>query len=174
MAQDSTAAAGQNYLTITSLSARQSFASLQLCGPDDQITVYMKEISSDGNINTVDVIFPAHPLLVYTNPTLLKLLLDPLFEYQESGLYPNKWSMHDLGSHYPNATGHPDGSDESMPLEECGDMIIMSLLYANRAGDTAFLSQHYPLLKQWIEYLIEEALFPANQISTDDFAGSLS
>jgi len=29
----------------------------------------MKEISSDGNINTVDVIMPAWPILLYLNPT---------------------------------------------------------------------------------------------------------
>jgi glutaminase A-like protein len=36
--------------------------------------------------------------------------------------------MHDLGSHFPNATGHPDGHDEYMP---CGDILIMGLALAN-------------------------------------------
>jgi hypothetical protein len=49
------------------------------------------------NVNTVDVIFPAWPVLLYTNPTLGKYLLEGLFRYQASGLYPNKWSVHDLG-----------------------------------------------------------------------------
>jgi hypothetical protein len=74
----------------------------------------MKEISSNGNTQTVDVVFPLHPVLLYFNPGLLKLLLDPLFENQESGHYPNKYAMHDLGAHYPNATGHPDGNDEQV------------------------------------------------------------
>jgi hypothetical protein len=34
-----------------------------------------------------------------------------------SGQYPNKWSVHDLGSSYPNAVGHNDGADEAMPVE---------------------------------------------------------
>ena len=48
--------------------------------------------------------------------------------------------MHDLGAHYPNATGHPDGNDEYMPLEECGSILVMglaivhSLQYGEKAG----------------------------------------
>lgn len=171
---DSSAAGGADYVTLTSLAARQAFGATQLAGATDAPYLFLKEISSDGNVQTVDVIFPFHPILIYTNPTLLKLLLDPLFINQESGQYPNKYSMHDLGSNYPNATGHPLGNDEQQPLEECGNMLIMVLSYAQRASDTPYLSQHYAILDQWTQYLIEEALIPANQISTDDFAGSLA
>ena len=174
VATDSVSAGGQDYLTITSLSARQAFGAVQLVGNSTKQYLFLKEISSDGNVQTVDVIFPFHPILVYTNPSLLKLLLDPLFENQESGQYPNKYSMHDLGSSYPNATGHPLGNDEQMPLEECGNMLIMTLAYAQALNDVSYLTQHYNLLKQWTQYLVEEALIPANQISTDDFAGSLA
>jgi hypothetical protein len=61
-----------------------------------------------------------------------------------------------------------------MPLEECGNMVLMTLAYAQRTGDTAYLTKHYSILDQWTQYLIEEALIPANQISTDDFAGPLA
>lgn len=61
-----------------------------------------------------------------------------------------------------------------MPLEECGNMIITTLAYAQRTGDTAYLSQHYSILKQWTGYLVQEALIPANQLSTDDFQGQLA
>lgn len=173
VASDSMAKAGQNYLTLTSLSARQAFGATQLCGTSDNMYLFLKEISSDGNVNTVDVIFPAYPILLYSNPQLLSLVLKPLYENQEAGKYPNTYSMHDMGSAYPNATGHPAGNDEKMPLEECGNMVIMSLAYALKAQDTAFLNQHYSLLQQWTGYLVNDALYPANQISTDDFAGSL-
>ena len=134
----------------------------------------MKEISSNGNMNTVDVIYPAHPIFLYTNPTLLKLVMDPLYELQESGQYPNKYALHDIGTKYPNATGHPKGHDEQMPVEECGNMIIMSLAYASRTGDIGYLKQHYDILKQWMGYLKSDTLKPDNQMSTDDFAGSLA
>jgi hypothetical protein len=133
----------------------------------------MKEISSNGNMQTVDVVFPLHPVLLYFNPNLLKLLLDPLFENQESGHYPNQYSMHDLGAHYPNATGHPDGRDEEMPVEECGNMLIMTLAYAQRSGDFNYLKQHYSKLSQWTSFLVQDSLIPASQLSTDDFAGTL-
>jgi restriction endonuclease len=61
-----------------------------------------------------------------------------------------------------------------MPVEECGDMIIMTLAYAQHASDTAYLEQHYDILKQWTGYFIEDALIPANQLSTDDFQGQLA
>jgi hypothetical protein len=63
---------------------------------------------------------------------------------------------------------------EPMPLEECGNMIILSLTYAQRTSDITYLSQHYSILKQWTSYLISEALIPANQLSTDDFQGQLA
>lgn len=172
--RDSVAAAGENYLAVTSLSARQAFAAIQLCGSPNQPYIFMKEISSNGNMNTVDVIFPAHPIFLYTNPEILKLMLRPVFELQESGKYPNTYAMHDIGSHYPNATGHPDGQDEKMPLEECGNMVIMALAYAQRSEDVQYLHQHYDKLMQWTRYLVDDALYPANQISTDDFAGPLA
>ncbi|KAI1487959.1 glutaminase GtaA [Biscogniauxia mediterranea] len=173
VASDSLAAAGQNYLTITSLSVRQTFGALQFTGTDSDPLVFLKEISSNSDIQTVDVIFPAMPLLLYLNPDLLNYLLKPLFLNQENGHYPNTNAIHDLGT-FPLAKGYPDGSDEPQPLEECGNMIIMALAYAQRNSDTAYLTQHYTILKQWAGYLVEEALIPADQISTDDFAGSLA
>ena len=53
-------------------------------------------------------------------------------------------------------------------------MLIMTLAYAQKADDTAYLQDHYALLDQWTQYLIEEALISADQISTDDFAGMLA
>jgi hypothetical protein len=77
---DSLAAGCQDYRTITSLSARQAFGGVQLVGSASKVYMFLKEISSDGNTQAIDVVFPAHPIFIYTNPTLLKLLLDPLFE----------------------------------------------------------------------------------------------
>lgn len=94
---DSLAAAGQNYLTMTSLAFRQAFASIKLCGNADNPYIFMKEISSDGNVNTVDVIFPFFPLLLYSNATMLRLLLEPLMINQAAGWYPNRYAMHDVG-----------------------------------------------------------------------------
>ena len=174
VAADSLSVGGHSYAGITALGSRQAFGGLVWVGTADSPMVFLKEISSDGNIQTVDVLYPFHPILLYFNPTILKLMLDPLYLQQETGLYPNNYSMHDLGAHFPNATGHTAGDDEKMPVEECGNMIIMSLAYAQRLNDTAWLKSHYAKIKQWAVFLVEDSLIPTNQLSTDDFAGKLS
>lgn len=220
---DAFASGSSDYRDIAALSARQVLGATQFSGTVDNPILFLKEISSNGNFQTVDVIFPSFPFFLYTNPRWLAYLLEPLLEHMASGQYPNKYSMHDLGYHFPNATGHADGNDEYMPLEECGNMLIMGLALVNAYKyDTqpAFLSlqfrdvqisqkvqatsifdengmdkvwshdggvdttdlkqaqdwvrKSYKLWKQWTVYLIDEALEPENQLSTDDFAGWLS
>ena len=170
VASDSTAISN-DYLTLTSLALRQAFGGIAVVGTSSKPYVFLKEISSNGDMQTVDVIFPAIPIFIYTNPTLLKLLLDPIFEYVAAGHFTQgTYALHDLGF-YPNATA---AGNETQPVEECGNMLIMTLSYAQRSGDTNYLGQHYDVLKQWTEYLVEDSLIPSNQISTDDFAGSLA
>ncbi|KAK1750810.1 hypothetical protein QBC47DRAFT_392602 [Echria macrotheca] len=171
--QDSVKAAGQNYATITTLALRQAFGGLQFAGTPAKPYVFLKEISSNSDIQTVDVIFPAYPVFLYLNATIGRYLLDPLFENQESGAYPNAYAEHDLGT-FPVAKGYPLGNDEPMPLEECGNMIIMTLAYVQHTKDVAYLNAHFPKLTQWAEFLVNDSLVPSNQLSTDDFAGTLS
>ena len=131
LAEDAYKSGSHEYQDIAALSARQVLGATQFSGTPDRPILFLKEISSNGNFQTVDVIFPAFPFFLYTNPKWLEYLLEPLLEHQLSGQYPNDYSMHDLGAHFPNATGHPDGKDEYMPVEECGNMLIMGLALAN-------------------------------------------
>lgn len=169
---DSVNAAGSDYSLITTLALRQTFGGLQFAGTPEKPYIFLKEISSNSDIQTVDVIFPAYPVFMYLNATLSKYLLDPIYENQESGQYPNAWAEHDLGT-FPVAKGYPAGDDESMPLEECGNMIIMTLAYVQRTGDIDYIKDHYPKLLQWAQFLISDSLIPSHQLSTDDFAGPL-
>ena len=77
---DAKAAGGDNYAALCSLSLRQAFGGTELVGTQDKPWLMLKEISSDGNVSTVDVVFPASPAFLYTSPLLLKLMLDPLLE----------------------------------------------------------------------------------------------
>ncbi|KDQ64628.1 hypothetical protein JAAARDRAFT_201939 [Jaapia argillacea MUCL 33604] len=171
-----------DYASIVALSVRQAFGATEITISKNSdgtwntsdVLMFMKEISSDGNVNTVDVIFPAWPIFLYANPTLGKYLLLPLFEYQATGMYPNKWSVHDMGASYPKAIGHNDGLDEAMPVEESGNMLIMTLSYTQKSNDDSLITTYQALLDQWTQFLISDSLIPANQISTDDFAGSLA
>ncbi|OAX79826.1 hypothetical protein ACJ72_05851 [Emergomyces africanus] len=121
----------EDYVDIVSLSARQVLGATSFSGTAESPVLFLKEISSNGNFQTIDVIFPSFPFFLYTNPRWLAYLLEPLIEHMLSGQYPNTYAMHDLGTHFPNATGHPDGKDEYMPVEECGNMLIMGLAVVN-------------------------------------------
>lgn len=98
------------------------------------------------------MIFPTWPGLLYLNPALGKYLLEGLFRYQATGQYPNKFSVHDIGASYPKAIGHNDGKDEAMPVEECGNMLIMALSYSKKTGDNSLLTEYVSSLcvSNWI------------------------
>ncbi|OAA39424.1 glutaminase GtaA [Metarhizium rileyi] len=170
--RDSVAAAGQDYATITTLAVRQTFGAFAYTGTASNPLIFLKEISSNSDIQTVDVIFPAFPILLYLNPNLLKYLLEPLL-INDRYHYPNDWAQHDLGR-FPRAIGYPGGNDEHMPLEECGNMIIMMLAYSQLKHDDKYLSDNWDLLVKWAQYMIKDAKIPASQLSTDDFAGHLA
>lgn len=129
--KDAYQSGSDTYVDIVALSARQIMGATSFSGTPENPILFLKEISSNGNCQTVDVIFPSFPFFLYTNPRWLSYLLEPLIEHQLSGQYPNDYSMHDLGTHFPNETGHSDGRDEYMPVEECGDMLIMGLALIN-------------------------------------------
>lgn len=131
LAIDAYESGAEDYVDIVALSARQVMGATSFAGTPDNPILFLKEISSNGNFQTVDVIFPAFPFFLYTNPRWLAYLLEPLLEHMASGQYPNQYTMHDLGAHFPNATGHPDGNDEYMPVEECGNILIMGLAIIN-------------------------------------------
>jgi hypothetical protein len=112
---------GSKYAAITDASVRQSFASLELTVrlrsyvksetpakiyqvPLESIEsnasisppLFMKEISTNGNVNTVDYQFHAWPIFACLNPEYIVLLLKPVLNYLSSGQWPHPWAIHDL------------------------------------------------------------------------------
>jgi len=173
---DAASVGGPHYAALVALSLRQALAGTELVGTAAVPRAFLKEISSCGCMQTVDVIYPAAPALLYVDPNLLQLLLDPLLEYAESGFWPQTFSEHDLGS-YPRADGHDDGREEDMPLEESANMLIMvaALLQKLPADDArAYATAHYRILKQWADYVEPITLEPGNQLTTDDFNGFIT
>ncbi|KAF2766412.1 DUF1793-domain-containing protein [Teratosphaeria nubilosa] len=171
--------AGSNYSDIVTLSVRQAFGAMDLTIPlnsldTTDVLAFVKEISSDGNVNTVDVIYPMSPILYTLAPEYIRLLLEPLLRYSADGGWPNlDYSIHDLGTHYPNATGHRDGDYvEEMPLEESGDLILMVAAYHSATGNTEWMNQYYSLLQRYADYLVQNGLYPTLQLSSDDFGGT--
>lgn len=140
LANDAQQLGADEYRDIVGLTARQVLGATSFSGTPENPILFLKEISSSGNFQTIDMIFPSFPFWLYTNPRWLAYLLEPVIQHTLSGQYPNTYAMHDLGTHFPNATGHPDGNDEYMPVEECGSILIMgltivnSLIHSNNAG----------------------------------------
>lgn len=178
ISRDARAAGGERYEGLCVLSLRQAYGGTELVlGPDGTPWAFLKEISSDGNVSTVDVLYPASPAWMYLDPDYLRMLLLPLLDYAGQGGWPKPYAEHDLGSAYPQATGHNDGKEEDMPVEESADMLIMVAAWlqrAQRAEAQAFAARHYPLLEKWAQYLERNLPDPGFQNQTDDFAGSIA
>jgi hypothetical protein len=172
---DLTKVGGEKYAHIAALAYRQSLAAHKLvAAPDGQRPYYFpKENFSCGCISTVDVIYPAAPLLLLLNPQLVEASLAPVMDYVKAGKWPFPYAPHDLGT-YPLANGRDPSKIETMPVEESGNMLILFAAIDKSAGSAVFSDRYASILKQWADYLAEKGLDPENQLCTDDFAGHLA
>jgi Domain of unknown function (DUF5127)/Domain of unknown function (DUF4965)/Domain of unknown function (DUF1793)/Concanavalin A-like lectin/glucanases superfamily/Domain of unknown function (DUF4964) len=175
--REATAAGGAQYAALCALALRQAYGGTDLVSYQGQPWAFQKEISSSGNVSTVDVLYPSFPAYLHLSPNFLKLLLAPVLAYAESGLWPQAYAEHDVGASYPNAAGHNDGGGENMPVEESANMLIMAAAVIRALPPdqaSAYASAHYTILRRWAEYLVGNALDPGFQNQTDDFTGFIA
>ncbi len=173
LTDDLTKAGGAEYAQLCALAYRQAFAATGIAADaKGQPLLFTKENTSNGDIATVDVIFPMDPMLIALCPALAKASLVPDLDYAASDHWKFPNAPHDLGT-YPIANGTDDGG-EGMPVEESGNMLILVDAIAQAEGNGHWADKWWPKLTQWETYLEKYGYDPEDQLCTDDFMGHLA
>lgn len=199
LAREAQAAGGDDYAALLNAGWRHTFAAHKLIAtPGGQMALLSKENDSNGCIGTVDVSYPSIPVFLHFAPELVNALCRPVLEFASMPVWTDDFAPHDVGR-YPLATGQvyaarkhvgptecyppyylcPAGTDiwdpaYQMPVEECGNMLIMLEAARSYGADAAPAQQYRPLLDTWVKYLLQYGEDPAEQLCTDDFAGHLA
>ncbi|MCI6364379.1 glutaminase domain-containing protein [Intestinimonas butyriciproducens] len=197
--RDAGSSGGPDYQFIVSAAWRQTFAAHKLIRtPDGSPVLLSKENDSCGCIGTADVSYPSVPIFLKYCPDLVNAMCAPIFRFASMPVWDYDFAPHDVGR-YPYVAGqmyalrnmpvsgeviplifqYPAGSDlydpnMQMPLEECGNMIIMMEAAISFGAESSLTERYLPLLSKWADYLCRYGVDPKDQLCTDDFAGHLA
>lgn len=172
-----TRSGGEKYAELLLLAYRQVIAAHKLVlDKNGELWYISKECHSNGCAATVDVSYPSIPMFLIYNPALVQGMLRPVFHYVDKGDWAYDFAPHDVGR-YPLLNGQVYGerpTEGQMPVEECGNMILMCAALTAATNDTTYAAMHLETLESWCRYLIRYGEDPENQLCTDDFAGHLA
>ncbi len=193
---------GDDYSLIVCASYRQSIAAHKLVADrNGDILFISKENDSNGCGATTDVSYPSVPLFLLYNPELVRGMLRPIFKFARMPVWTHDFAPHDVGR-YPVLNGQVYGAylrskeygqgdtvapyylypntvdaykmEKQMPVEECGNMLLMVYSVCSADGNYDMAKENSDLLDKWSRYLLEYGEDPGEQLCTDDFAGHLS
>lgn len=180
---DAVKAGGEKYAEILSLAYRQVFAAHKIaCDDNGDMLFVSKECFSNGCAATVDVSYPSIPMFLHYNPEFVKGMMRPVLRFTKHEKWPYDFAPHDVGQ-YPILNYQVYGYDrekgeykydQQMPVEECGNLLIMAATTAVAQGDLSFVEDYMDIWEQYAKYLMEYGTDPENQLCTDDFAGHLA
>ena len=194
---------GEDYQLIVSAAYRHAIGAHKLIADENGEMVFLsKENDSNGCIGTVDVSYPSIPLFLLYNPEFVRGMCRPILKFASMPVWNYDFAPHDVGR-YPHAIGqvyglknrgayrrvhglvfppiylYPASAEvfelrSQMPVEECGNMLLMLCAASHADGDYSLEQKYMPILDKWVRYLIEFGEDPGEQLCTDDFAGHLA
>ena len=193
---------GEDYATVVVASYRQSIAAHKLVADDQGKLLFIsKENNSNGCAATADVSYPSVPLYLLYCPELVRAMCRPILKFARMPVWHYDFAPHDAGR-YPVLNGqiygaylrngnnsegntnvpfyyYPESAkaynlELQMPVEECGNMLLMIAAVCHADGDWSMAQEELDLLRQWCKYLLAYGEDPGEQLCTDDFAGHLA
>ncbi|HTZ75141.1 MAG TPA: DUF4965 domain-containing protein [Candidatus Aquilonibacter sp.] len=170
---------GAGYAELAVLAYRQTLGAHMLVADEaGRPMLFAKENFSNGDIGTVDVLYPSSPFFLLLNPEMLEAQVRPVLNYASLPRWKFPFAPHDLGR-YPLADGQTYGGGEKseenqMPIEESGNLLILGAAIGQAEGDWHLAREYWPEFTKWAEYVRANGLDPENQLCTDDFAGHLA
>ena len=197
-------AGGEDYAFLALMSYRHAIAAHKLIRDEKGELIFLsRENDSNSCIGTVDVSYPSVPLFLLYNTEYVKGMLRPVFRFAAMPVWTFDFAPHDVGR-YPYAWGQVYGLKQNpglysgaqgnvcpplyqfagdqeiyehysqMPVEECGNMLIMTAAVCSLENSADFALPYFDILKGWTKYLLTYGEDPGDQLCTDDFAGHLN
>ncbi len=191
---------GEDYIAIVNAAWRHTLCAHKLIAtPKGEMAYLSKENDSNGCVGTVDLSYPSMPLFLKYCPELVNAMCRPVLEFANMPVWTFDFAPHDVGRYpcvlgqvysdraldrvngdtyppyylYPACAGVYDSRNQ-MPVEECGNMLILLAAAQAYGADPALVRQYEETLAKWVRYLTEYGEDPGEQLCTDDFAGHLA